>query len=98
MSDDVHTRAGGLRLAVVATAACQARGLDQTLDCGHRALDILARVTSARAGTRRFDSNHRVPLSRAQDGPDPRDPRTSEGRGRHDPHRRGGGSMPSARE
>ncbi|MGH3997148.1 MAG: hypothetical protein ACRDTJ_06765 [Pseudonocardiaceae bacterium] len=49
MSDDVHTRAVGLRLAVVATAACQARDLDQALDCGHRALDILARVTSARA-------------------------------------------------
>ena len=46
MSDDVHTRAVGLRLAVV---ACQARDLDQALDCGHRALDILARVTSARA-------------------------------------------------
>lgn len=26
-----------------------ARDLDQALDCGHRALDILARVTSARA-------------------------------------------------
>jgi tetratricopeptide (TPR) repeat protein len=41
ISDDVHTRAVGLRLAVVATAACQARNLDQALDCGHRALDIL---------------------------------------------------------
>lgn len=49
ISDDVHTRAVGLRLAVVTTAACQARDLDQALDFGHRALDILARVTSARA-------------------------------------------------
>lgn len=49
MSADVHTRAVGLRLAVAATAACQARDLDQALDYAHRALDILARVSSARA-------------------------------------------------
>jgi len=49
MSDEVHTRAVGLRLAVVATAAAQARDLDQALDCGHRALDVLAPVSSARA-------------------------------------------------
>jgi len=41
-----------------------------------------------RRGTRRSDSDHRVPVSRAQDDPDPRDPRTSDRRGRHDPHRR----------
>jgi len=49
MSPNVHTRAVGLRLAVAATAACQARDLDHALDCGHRALDILTRVTSTRA-------------------------------------------------
>jgi tetratricopeptide (TPR) repeat protein len=49
MSADLHGRAVGLRLAVVATAHCQARDLDQALDCGHQALDVLARVTSARA-------------------------------------------------
>jgi tetratricopeptide (TPR) repeat protein len=45
-----HTRAIGLHQAVVATAACQAQDLDQALDRGHQALEILARVTSARAG------------------------------------------------
>jgi hypothetical protein len=44
-----------------------------------------------RRDTRRSDSDHRVPVSSAQDGPDPRDPRTSDRRGRHDPHRRGPG-------
>ncbi|MEV3999028.1 hypothetical protein ACFYPK_28300 [Streptomyces halstedii] len=39
---DVHqTRAVGLRLAVAATAACQARDLDQALDHGDRALALL---------------------------------------------------------
>src|SRR5450755_883524 len=36
-----------------------------------------------RRGTRRPGSDHRVPVSRAQQGPDPRDPRTSGRRGRH---------------
>lgn len=49
MTPDRHTRAVGLRWAVVATAHCQARDLDQALDCGHQALSILARVSSARA-------------------------------------------------
>jgi vancomycin aglycone glucosyltransferase len=40
--------------------------------------------------------DHRVPVSRAQDGPDPRDPRTSDRRGRHDPHRRGDGGRDAA--
>lgn len=31
-----------------------------------------------RRSTRRSDSHHRVPVSRAQDDPDPRDPRTSD--------------------
>jgi len=35
-----------------------------------------------RHGTRRSDSDHRVPVRRAQDDPDPRDPRTSDRRGR----------------
>jgi hypothetical protein len=42
-----------------------------------------------RHGLRRSGSDYRVPVSRAQDGPDPRDPRTSGRRGRRDPHRRG---------
>jgi vancomycin aglycone glucosyltransferase len=49
-----------------------------------------------RYGTRRPGSDHRVPVSRAQDGPDPRDAHTSGRRGRHDPHRRGGGGRGSA--
>jgi vancomycin aglycone glucosyltransferase len=49
-----------------------------------------------RRGTRRSDSDHRVLVSRAQDGPDPRDPRTSDRRGRHDPHRRGDGGRDAA--
>ncbi|WP_367435229.1 sporulation associated protein [Streptomyces celluloflavus] len=49
---DVHqTRAVGLRMAVVATAACQARDLDQALDHGDRALALLQRVESNRART-----------------------------------------------
>ncbi|MER7021668.1 sporulation associated protein [Streptomyces halstedii] len=49
---DVHqTRAVGLRLAVAATAACQARDLDQALDHGDRALALLQRVESTRART-----------------------------------------------
>ncbi|MER6408986.1 sporulation associated protein [Streptomyces viridosporus] len=49
---DVHqTRAVGLRMAVAATAACQARNLDQALDHGDRALVLLQRVESTRART-----------------------------------------------
>jgi tetratricopeptide (TPR) repeat protein len=49
---DVHrTRAVGLRMAVAATAACQAGDLDQALDHGDRALGLLQRVESARART-----------------------------------------------
>ncbi|WP_143539702.1 sporulation associated protein [Saccharopolyspora spinosa] len=50
MTADRNPRAVGLRLAVVATAHCQARDLDRALDCGHQALYTLARVSSARAG------------------------------------------------
>jgi vancomycin aglycone glucosyltransferase len=49
-----------------------------------------------RHGTRRSDSDHRVPVSRAQDGTDPRDPCTSDRPGRHDPHRRGDGRRGAA--
>ena len=48
------------------------------------------------AGTRRSDSDHRVPVGRAQDGPGPRDPRTSDRRGRRDPHRRRVGGCDAA--
>ncbi len=49
-----------------------------------------------RHGTRRSDSDHRVPVRRTQDGPDRRDPRTSNCRGRHDPHRRSNGGRDAA--
>ena len=49
-----------------------------------------------RRGARRSDADLRVPVSRARDGPDPRDPRTSDRRGRHDPHRRGDGGREAA--
>ncbi|MDX3367441.1 sporulation associated protein [Streptomyces sp. ME02-6987-2C] len=49
---DVHqTRAVGLRMAVTATAACQIRDLDQALEHGDRALELLHRVESIRART-----------------------------------------------
>ncbi|MCA1220026.1 sporulation associated protein [Streptomyces sp. 8L] len=49
---DVHqTRAVGLRMAVAATAACQARDLDQALDHADQALVLLQRVESTRART-----------------------------------------------
>jgi tetratricopeptide (TPR) repeat protein len=44
-----HVRAAGLRHAVAATAACQARDLDQALDHAGKAFDLLHRVASARA-------------------------------------------------
>ncbi|MER5372629.1 sporulation associated protein [Streptomyces sp. NPDC002553] len=47
---DVHqTRAVGLRMAVAATAACRMRDLDQALEHGNRALELLQRVESVRA-------------------------------------------------
>ena len=49
-----------------------------------------------RRGPRRPDSDHRVPVRRAQDGLDPRDPHASGRRGRHDPHRRGDGGRDAA--
>lgn len=48
LSGERNPRAVGLRLAVVATAACQARDLDQALAAGQQALDLLAPVASAR--------------------------------------------------
>ncbi|GAA2798573.1 sporulation associated protein [Saccharopolyspora taberi] len=50
MAADRNPRAVGLRLAIVATACCQARDLDHALDFGHQALHALDRVSSARAG------------------------------------------------
>lgn len=45
-----------------------------------------------RRGTRRSNSDLRIPVGRAENGPDTRDPSTS---GRHDPHQRGvGGNEP----
>ncbi|MGW1684293.1 sporulation protein [Streptomyces sp. KR2] len=45
----VFTRSVGMRLAIVGTAHLQAKDLDQGLQFGHRAVDILARVQSTRA-------------------------------------------------
>lgn len=49
-----------------------------------------------RRGTRRSDSDHRVPVGRAQDGPGPRDPRPSDRPGRHGAHRRCDGRRDAA--
>ena len=49
-----------------------------------------------RCGTRRPESDHRVPVGRAHDGTGPRDPRTCDRRGRHDPHRRRDGGREAA--
>jgi vancomycin aglycone glucosyltransferase len=49
-----------------------------------------------RCGTRRSDSDDRVPVSGAHHGPGPRDPRPRDRRCRHDSHRRGGGGREAA--
>ncbi|WP_240466540.1 sporulation protein [Streptomyces sp. S5] len=49
MQPGVFTRSVGMRLAIVGTAHLQAKDLDQGLQFGHRAVDILARVQSTRA-------------------------------------------------
>ncbi|MFK4107348.1 sporulation protein [Streptomyces sp. NPDC002176] len=49
MSPDDFARSVGLRLTVLATTHLQEGALDQGLAVGHRAVDILGRVASARA-------------------------------------------------
>lgn len=49
MQPGVFTRSVGMRLAIVGTAHLQAKDLEQGLQFGHRAVDILARVQSTRA-------------------------------------------------
>ncbi|MDH6118565.1 tetratricopeptide (TPR) repeat protein [Kitasatospora sp. GAS204A] len=49
MSPGTFTRSVGLRMTVVAMTHLQARDLDQGLELGNQAVDILARVQSARA-------------------------------------------------
>ncbi|MFB7273252.1 sporulation protein [Streptomyces sp. NPDC056244] len=49
MSPDRFTRSVGLRLTAAAIAHLQTRNLDQGLAAGHQAIDLLARVQSARA-------------------------------------------------
>ncbi|MGV9318856.1 sporulation protein [Streptomyces sp. NPDC003660] len=49
MSPDDFARSVGLRLTVLATTHLQESALDQGLAVGHRAVDILGRVASARA-------------------------------------------------
>jgi hypothetical protein len=45
----VYTRAVGIRLAVLSSAHIKAGNLDQGLDLGERAVDVLSRVNSPRA-------------------------------------------------
>ncbi|MFF3068818.1 hypothetical protein [Kitasatospora sp. NPDC057936] len=49
MPTGVLTRSVGMRLAIVGTAHLQAKDLDQCLELGNQAVDILARVQSSRA-------------------------------------------------
>ncbi|MFC8718981.1 sporulation protein [Kitasatospora sp. NPDC057198] len=49
MPTGVFARSVGMRLAIVGTAHLQAKDLDQGLELGHQAVDILARVQSTRA-------------------------------------------------
>ncbi|MER6520212.1 sporulation associated protein [Streptomyces sp. NPDC001553] len=49
LCDTGAARAVGLRLAIAATAACQARDLDRAVDFAERSLGLLSRVDSARA-------------------------------------------------
>ena len=49
MAPGVYTRSVGMRLAIVGTAHLQNRELDQGLDLGNKAVDILSRVDSSRA-------------------------------------------------
>ncbi|MFG3403816.1 sporulation associated protein [Streptomyces sp. NPDC048142] len=49
LCDTSAARAVGLRLAIAATAACQARDLDRAVDYAERSLSLLSRVDSARA-------------------------------------------------
>ncbi|MFJ2008095.1 sporulation protein [Streptomyces chartreusis] len=49
MPSGAFTRSVGMRLAIVATAHLQARDLEHGLELGHRSVDILVRVQSARA-------------------------------------------------
>lgn len=49
MAPGLFTRSVGIRLAIVGTVHLQDRDLDQGLQLGNQAVDILARVKSARA-------------------------------------------------
>ncbi|MFF0393606.1 sporulation protein [Kitasatospora sp. NPDC004615] len=49
MPTGTFTRSVGMRLAIVGTAHLQARDVDQGLALGHRAVDVLGAVRSARA-------------------------------------------------
>ncbi|MFJ1936830.1 hypothetical protein ACIOGZ_29750 [Kitasatospora sp. NPDC088160] len=51
MSSDRFARAAGIQSAVVATSHLQARDLDRGLLAGHRAVGILANVTSIRTAS-----------------------------------------------
>lgn len=49
MDPNSYARSVGLRMTVLATTHLQQRDLDQGLELGHRAVDILGRIASARA-------------------------------------------------
>ncbi|MFG2557386.1 hypothetical protein [Streptomyces sp. NPDC048496] len=80
-------RAAELIASQFAAVTAAAEGRDALVATG---------APQAAAGPRRSDSDLRVPVGRAPDGPDPRDPRTSDRRGRHDPHRRDNGGREAA--
>ncbi len=79
-------------IARVAIEAIRAQGRRALVGRGWADLGIGA----AHDGPTPTFSDHRVPVSRAQDDPDPRDPRTSGRHGRHDPHRRRDGGRDAA--
>jgi hypothetical protein len=85
--DDVPRLTAELIATWFDKVAVAADGCDALVASG--VIPAAAGAGGPRRGPRRSGSGHRVPVRRAQHGPDPRDPSTSKGRGRHDPHRRG---------
>ncbi|MEV2193639.1 hypothetical protein AB0I02_22015 [Streptomyces phaeochromogenes] len=94
MPSGAFTRSVGMRLTIVATAHLQTRDLDHRLELGHRSVDILARVQSARAKNyvREFNTALAPPATRAgRPGVHPPDPQGTRRRRLSrpkDPHRK----------
>ena len=87
---------GGAGTTTTAARAGDTAGRHAPGGCRPGLLGLPAGRPGHRRGTPRSGSDHRVPVSRAQDGPDPPDPRTGGRRGRRDPHRRGDGGRDDA--